>query len=54
MKQENNPYIINETSQNNVKKYKKDLEESEGSLSSFSAVIIGWLIMGTVLSFLFG
>ena len=54
MKQENNPHIINENSQNNVKKYKKDLKESEGSLSSFGAVIIGWLIMGTVLSFLFG
>ena len=54
MKQENNPYKINDNTQNYVREYKKDLKETEGSLSSFGGVIIVWLIIGTVLSFLFG
>ena len=54
MKQENNPYKTNDNTQNYVREYKKDLKETEGSLSSFGGVIIVWLIIGTVLSFLFG
>ena len=54
MKQENNPYKANDNTQNYVREYKKDLKETEGSLSSFGGVIIVWLIIGTVLSFLFG
>ena len=54
MKQENNPYKTNDNTQSYVREYKKDLKETEGSLSSFGGVIIVWLIIGTVLSFLFG
>lgn len=54
MKQENNPYKTNDNTQNYVREYKKDLKETEGSLGSFGGVIIVWLIIGTVLSFLFG
>ena len=54
MKQENNPYKANDNTQNYVREYKRDLKDTEGSLSSFGGVIIIWLIIGTVLSFLFG
>jgi hypothetical protein len=53
MKQENNPYKANDNTQNYVREYKRDLKEKEG-LSSIGVVVIVWLIMGTVLSFLFG
>jgi len=54
MKQENNPYKANDNTQNYVREYKRDLKDTEGSFSSFGGVIIIWLIIGTVLSFLFG
>ena len=54
MKQENNPYKANDNTQNYVREYKRDLKDTEGSSSSFGGVIIIWLIIGTVLSFLFG
>tara|TARA_Y100000389_G_scaffold38476_1_gene32844 strand:+ start:9 stop:689 length:681 start_codon:yes stop_codon:yes gene_type:complete len=54
MKQENNPYKANDNTQNYVREYKRDLKNTEGSFSSFGGVIIIWLIIGTVLSFLFG
>ena len=54
MKQENNPYKTNDNTQNYVREYKRDLKNTEGSFSSFGGVIIIWLIIGTVLSFLFG
>jgi len=54
MKQENNPYKANDNTQNFVRDYKRDLKDTEGSFSSFGGVIIIWLIIGTVLSFLFG
>ena len=54
MKQENNPYKANDNTQNYVREYKRDLKDAEGSSSSFGGVIIIWLIIGTVLSFLFG
>ena len=54
MKQENNPYKANDNTQNFVRDYKRDLKDTEGSFSSFGVVIIIWLIIGTVLSFLFG
>ena len=53
MKQENNPYKANDNTQNYVREYKRDLKEKEG-LSSIGVVVIIWLIIGTVLSFLFG
>lgn len=53
MKQENNPYKANDNTQNYVREYKRDLKEKEG-LSSIGVVVIVWLIMGTVLSLLFG
>ena len=54
LKQENNPYKANDNTQNYVREYKRDLKDTEGSSSSFGGVIIIWLIIGTVLSFLFG
>ena len=54
MKKENNPYKANDNTQNYVREYKRDLKDTEGSFSSFGGVIIIWLIIGTVLSFLFG
>ena len=54
MKQENNPYKANDNTQNYVREYKRDLKDTEGSFGSFGGVIIIWLIIGTVLSFLFG
>lgn len=54
MKQENNPYKANDNTQNYVREYKRDLKDTEGFFSSFGGVIIIWLIIGTVLSFLFG
>ena len=54
LKQENNPYKANDNTQNYVREYKRDLKDTEGSFSSFGGVIIIWLIIGTVLSFLFG
>ena len=54
LKQENNPYKANDNTQNYVREYKRDLKDAEGSSSSFGGVIIIWLIIGTVLSFLFG
>ena len=54
MKQENNPYKANNNTQSYVREYKKDLKETEGSLSSVGGVIIVWIIIATVLSLLFG
>jgi hypothetical protein len=54
MKKENNPYKANDNTQNYIREYKRDLKETEGFFSSFGGVIIIWLIIGTVLSFLFG
>jgi len=54
MKQDNNPYKANNNTQNYVREYKKDLKETEGSLSSVGGVIIVWIIIATVLSLLFG